>query len=105
MRVIAIAVLLLATLTPTLVAAQPEDRRRAPTAEAANVDPCADAASPRPIVSGSAPPGFDPRVPAPQGATSFTGIAPPSRDPSRQLPLPPPTADVAYEDCRRRLGR
>lgn len=104
MRTTVIAVLTLALL-PSLASAQPEDRRRSPTAEAAAADPCADAAQQRPAIPSASPPGFDPRAPVPQGATSFTGIAPPSRDPSRQLPLPPPSADTAYQDCQRRLGR
>jgi hypothetical protein len=90
---------------PTVAFAQPEDRRRSPTTEAAAADPCADAAQTRPVVPSATAPGFDPRAPVPQGATPFTGIAPPSRDPSRQVPLPPPSADTAYQDCQRRLGR
>jgi hypothetical protein len=106
MRFIAAALIALATLLPALPAAgQAEDRQRAPTGGgSASADPCADAAQDRPPVAGNVAPGFDPRVPAPAGATSFTGIAPPSRDPSRDR-LPPPTADTAYRDCTRRLGR
>ena len=105
MRTTVIAVLAL-ILGPTLVFAQPEDRRRAPTAEAAAAaDPCAQFGAQRPAAPSASTPGFDPRAPVPQGATTFTGIAPPSRDPSRQLPLPPPSADTAYQDCQRRLGR
>ncbi|MBM4443578.1 MAG: hypothetical protein FJ027_24500, partial [Candidatus Rokubacteria bacterium] len=72
-----------------------------------SVDPCGpSAATNRGVVAGPVTPGFDPRVPAPQGATSFTGIAPPSRDPSRQVPLPAPNADTAYQqDCVRPAGR
>jgi hypothetical protein len=106
MRFIAATLIAVAALAPALPAdAQPEDRRRAPTAAgSASFDPCVDAAQERPPISGRVAPGFDPRAPAPAGATSFTGIAPPSRDPSRDR-LPPPTADTAYRDCMRRLGR
>ena len=104
MRTPVIAALAL-VLVPSLVFAQPEDRRRSPTAEAAAADPCADFAQQRPAVPSTSAPGFDPRAPVPQGATTFTGIAPAGRDPSRQLPLPPPAADTAYQDCQRRLGR
>jgi hypothetical protein len=104
MRIAALAALAL-VLVPSLAFAQPEDRRRSPTAEAATGDPCASAADQRPVVPSASPPGFDPRAPVPAGATPFTGIALPSRDPSRQIPLPPPSADTAYQDCRRQLGR
>ena len=94
---------MLAVLALPLVAnAQPEDRRRTPTAEPA-ADPCASY-----LDRGQAPratwPGFDPRLPMPSGATSFTGVAPTTRDPSREgLQAPGPT-DVTYQDCRRRLA-
>lgn len=106
MRFIAATLIAIAIFVPALPAdAQPEDRQRAPTAAgSASLDPCADAAQERPPASARVAPGIDPRAPAPAGATSFTGIAPPSRDPSRDR-LPPPTADTAYRDCMRRLGR
>jgi hypothetical protein len=90
---------------PAVALAQPEDRLRAPTGGVASVDPCADAAmaerarTPEPTW-----PGFDPRLPAPAGATSFTGIAPLGRDPSRALPQPS-LPDQAYQACRQRLNR
>jgi hypothetical protein len=89
-------------VVPVTVAAQAEDRQRTPTAEAAP-DPCA-ASTDRARGPRTTWPGFDPRLPMPSGATSFTGIAPPTRDPSREgLQAPGPT-DVTYQDCRRRLG-
>lgn len=102
MRRIALVVLTLFAL-PTVVSAQPEDRQRAPTG-AASPDPCAEVAGDR--ARGPQPtwPAFDPRVPAPAGATSFTGIAPPAHDPSRNVSMPPGPTDVTYQDCRRRLG-
>ncbi|HYE92677.1 MAG TPA: hypothetical protein VEA38_16725 [Terriglobales bacterium] len=111
MRIATAALLASLVLTPVVAQAQAEDRRRAPTSEAAaaagsaSADPCGpSAAMNRGLVAGPVTPGFDPRMPAPQGATSFTGIAPPSRDPSRQVPLPAPNADVAYQqDCVRPL--
>jgi hypothetical protein len=75
--------------------AQPEDRRRAPTAGSTSVDPCAEVSGDRGRGPDSGWPGFDPRLPAPAGATSFTGVAPPGRDPSRTLqPLQPDQSAV-----------
>jgi hypothetical protein len=94
---------------PAVVAAQPEDRRRAPTAPApttATADPCADAvAADRMRGPSAAWPGFDPRAPLPAGATAWTGAAPPGRDPSRGFPQPP-QPDQAYQtSCPPRLSR
>lgn len=98
---ITLAVLAVLAL-PMVASAQPEDRQRTPTAEPA-ADPCANATMDRSRGPRTTWPGFDPRMPMPAGATSFTGIAPPTRDPSREgLPPPGPT-DVTYQDCRRRL--
>ena len=53
----------------------------------------------------STPPGFDARLPAPRGATSFTGVGLPGRGVTVVTPAPPgvtaPT-DQAYQDCLRR---
>ena len=99
------AVVLLALLAlPSVVLAQAEDRRRSPTAESASADPCANLSVERPRGPDTTWPGFDPRLTAPAGATSFTGIAPPGRDPSRGFPqLPQP--DLAYENCRKSMSR
>ena len=103
MRATTLALLGLLTL-PAIAAAQPEDRQRAPTAEAsAAADPCAssmDRSGPR-----TGWPGFDPRLPMPTGATSFTGILPPTRDPSRENLPAPGSTDMTYQDCRQRMGR
>jgi hypothetical protein len=96
---------LLAVLAlPAIAGAQAEDRQRTPTAEAAAAaDPCANSME-RSRGPRATWPGFDPRLPMPAGATSFTGIAPPARDPSRDnLQAPGPT-DMAYQDCRGRTG-
>jgi hypothetical protein len=85
-----------------LAAAQPEDRQRTPTAEAPT-DPCVSATD-RARGPRTSWPGFDPRMPMPAGATTFTGIVPPTRDPSREGLQPPGPTDVTYQDCRRRLG-
>ena len=85
---------------PGVAFAQPEDRQRAPTGGLASVDPCANVVAELPRGPQPTWPGFDPRAPAPAGATSFTGIGTLGRDPSRELPraaLP----DQAYQDCRR----
>jgi hypothetical protein len=102
MRAIRLALLILLAL-PALAEAQPEDRQRVPTAPAA-ADPCAEAFSERGPGPQPAWPGFDPRVPMPRGATSFTGAAPATRDPSRSFPAPPGPTDLTYQDCRRRQG-
>jgi hypothetical protein len=102
MRATTLALLAVLSL-PAIAAAQAEDRQRTPTTEAAAAaDPCASAMDRSRGPSGAWP-GFDPRVPMPAGATSFTGIAPPTRDPSRDnLPAPGAT-DMTYQDCRRRM--
>jgi hypothetical protein len=103
MRAAYIALIALAVLGASEIAgAQPEDRKRVPTTSA-TVDPCADLSADRRGGPSDGWPGIDPRLPAPQGATSFTGIAPPGRDPSRDIPRPAPT-DQAYQECRRRMG-
>lgn len=105
MRVPTLALLAVLSL-PALAAAQPEDRQRSPTgqAAAAAADPCA-AAMDRSRGPRTGWPGFDPRVPMPPGATSFTGIATATRDPSRENLPAPGSTDLSYEDCRRRIGR
>jgi hypothetical protein len=96
--------LLAVLLLPAIAAAQAEDRQRAPTAEAANAaDPCATAMD-RSRGPRAGWPGFDARLPMPTGATSFTGIAPATRDPSRENLQAPSPNDLSYEDCRRRMG-
>jgi hypothetical protein len=102
MRAIPLALVALLAL-PVVAAAQAEDRQRAPTAEAA-ADPCAASAADRAAGPRPSWPGFDPRLPMPSGATSFTGIAPTMRDPSRDISMPPGPTDVTYQDCRRRVG-
>jgi hypothetical protein len=86
---------------PAVASAQPEDRQRTPTAEPAT-DPCLSAMD-RSRGPRTSWPGFDPRMPMPAGATSFTGMAPAIRDPSREGLQPPGPTDVTYQDCRRRL--
>jgi hypothetical protein len=100
--VLALAMFTLAL--PALSVAQPEDRRRTPTGGPATVEQCPDIGSERLRASQGTWPGFDPRLPAPSGATSFTGIAPPSRDPSRGFPQPP-QPDQAYDPCPPRATR
>ena len=98
--VLAIAILAL----PTVVFAQAEDRRREPTAGSpTSADPCADLSAERMRGPDTTWPGFDPRLPVPAGATSFTGIAPLGRDPSRGFPqvLQP---DQSYS-CRPSMNR
>src|ERR1051325_4606051 len=102
MRALVFALALVAL--PGVVMAQPEDRRREPTAPSASVDPCANVVAERPRGPETTWPGFAPRLPAPTGATSFTGIAPPGRDPSRGFPQPP-QPDQAYDACARRMNR
>ena len=101
MRTATLAVLAVLSL-PAIAAAQAEYRPRTPTNEPAAApaaDPCATAIDRSRGPSGAWP-GFDPRVPMPAGATSFTGIAPVTRDPSREnLPAPTPT-DAMYQECR-----
>jgi len=100
-------VLALATLAlPALVSAQPEDRRRSPTAApSASVDPCVDGgANDRMRAPSATWPGFDPRAPLPAGATSYTGIAPPGRDPSLGFPQPPQPG-VTAQACTQRFSR
>jgi hypothetical protein len=97
-----VAVTLITLAAAGIAGAQPEDRERVPTASP-SASPCIDANSPQ--TRGPQPtwPGFDPRLPAPTGATSFTGVAPMGRDPSRgspDLPLPP---HQASDDCVRRM--
>ena len=94
-----------------VASAQPEDRQRVPTGPGASApaDPCMDA----PLASRGPQatwPGFDPRLPAPAGATSFTGVAPMGRDPSRGFPDTAQLPQQAYQaqassDCARRLNR
>lgn len=102
-----VALALTAVVLPALAApalAQPEDRRRSPTAPSASVETCYDGADDRLRTPSASWPGFDPRVPAPAGATSFTGIAPPGRDPSRGFPEPP-QPNVTAQACTQRLSR
>jgi hypothetical protein len=101
-----VAVALATLALPAFVAAQPEDRQRAPTgaAASASVDPCADAARDYARGPSTTWPGFDPRVPAPAGATSFTGIAPPGRDPNLGFPQPLQPDPIARA-CTQRLSR
>jgi len=99
MRTLA-AVVLLGVALPAIATAQPEDRRRAPTGGGTvTADPCAvDAAGERMRAPSTASPAYDPRVPMPAGATSFTGVAPPGIDPSRnglQAPQPDQSAQSA----------
>ncbi len=103
MRTLVLALAVLAV--PTVVLAQPEDRRVAPTAPSSTSDPCANVIADRPRGPETTWPGFDPRVPAPPGATSFTGIAPPGRDLSRTLGEQPQLPDQAYDACRGRTSR
>jgi hypothetical protein len=103
MRTLLVA-LVAALALPALAMAQPEDRQRQPTGGLASVDPCASAGTERSVAEPRWP-GFDPRVPAPAGATPFTGIAPPGRDPSRGWPDPPALPDQAYQACVRRQNR
>jgi hypothetical protein len=100
--VLALAMLTLAL--PALSFAQPEDRRRTPTGGPATTEQCSDVASERLRAAQGTAPGFDPRLPAPAGATSFTGIAPPARDPSRGFPQPL-HPDQAYDPCPPRTTR
>lgn len=90
---------------PSNAFAQPEDRRRAPTAAASpSLDPCIDGANDRMRAPSATRPGFDPRAPAPAGATAFTGIAPPGRDPSFGFPQPPQPG-VTAQACTQRFSR
>jgi hypothetical protein len=92
-----------------IAAAQPEDRQREPTASA-SVDPCARFGFVR-EQGGTTWPGFDPRIPVPRGATSFTGVGRPTREIASGLPPPvAPTGplsptDPVYQECLRRRDR
>src|SRR5438477_12379562 len=93
----------LATLAVAGIAsAQPEDRTRVPTATA-RAEPCIDRTVPQTRGPQTTWPGFDPSLPAPAGATSFTGIAPMGRDPSRGFPDPPQPPHEAAQDCVQRM--
>jgi hypothetical protein len=98
----AVVVLGLATCLSS-ASAQPEDRRRAPTAPAV-ADPCERFGLERER-SASTPPGFDATVPAPRGATSFTGVGrlvAPNHEIASALPGPIAPTGREYQDC---LGR
>lgn len=98
MRIALVALVTVAALGAAHVAAaQPEDRRRSITGP---VDP--NVTDTRDRGPSATWPGFDPRVPMPRGATSYTGVAPPSRDSSSAwLPGPGSSADQPYRDAPR----
>lgn len=98
MRLIFAALVTVAAVgTAHIADAQPEDRRRSVTGP---VDP--NAIDTRERGPSATWPGFNPRVPMPRGATSHTGVAPPSRDPSSAwAPGPGSPADQPYRDAPR----
>jgi hypothetical protein len=101
-RVVVIALGLLAL--PGVSLAQPEDRLRVPTGGLASADPCANVVDERQRAPELTSLGADPWLPASAGATSFSGIAPLGRDPSRELPRAT-MPDQAYQTCRQRVNR
>ena len=86
----------------TVVDAQPEDRRRAPTASP-NIDPCAGFGMARERTV-SEPTAVDSRFPAPRGAATSASAGSRGRGMPGSLPAPAgavaPT-DPGYQDCYR----
>ena len=99
MRLVLPALIAVAAVGAAHVAdAQPEDRRRSVTGP---VDPnVVDSTQDR--GPSTTWPGYNSRIPMPRGATSHTGVAPPSRDPSSAwFQSPGSPADLPYRDAPR----